>query len=64
MEKMTKRNFYEALVNFANCGEFLYSADGTEVVVDNEAIIAQIKKIIGKIPHRLCALCIDKCEVS
>lgn len=40
MEKMTKRNFYEALVNFANCGEFLYSADGTEVVVDNEAIIA------------------------
>ena len=40
MEKMTKRNFYEALVNFANGGEFLYSADGTEVVVDNEAIIA------------------------
>ena len=40
MEKMTKRNFYEALVNFANGGEFYYSADGTEVVVDNEAIIA------------------------
>ena len=40
MEKMTKRNFYEALVNFANGGEFYYSADGTEVIVDNEAIIA------------------------
>ena len=39
MEKMTKRNFYEALVNFANGGEFYYSADGTEVIVDNEAII-------------------------
>ena len=33
MEKMTKRNVYEALINYANSGVMAYAADEGDVVV-------------------------------
>ena len=40
MEKMTKRNVYEALINLAKTGELTYAEGDTEVVVTGEALIA------------------------
>ena len=40
MEKMTKRNVYEALINLAKTGELTYVEGDTEVVVTGEALIA------------------------
>ena len=40
MEKMTKRNVYEALINYANSGVMAYAADEGDVVVSAEALIA------------------------
>lgn len=40
MEKMTKRNVYEALINFANGGHMAYIEGDTEVVVTAEALAA------------------------
>ena len=33
MEKMTKRNVYEALINYANGGAMAYAGDEGDVVV-------------------------------
>lgn len=38
MEKMTKRNAYEAIVNYANTGLMEYEVDGEKVEVTPEAI--------------------------
>ena len=38
MEKMTKRNVYEALINYANSGHMSYSDGENEVVVTAEAL--------------------------
>ena len=40
MEKMTKRNVYEALINYANGGHMAYADGETEVVVTAEALAA------------------------
>ena len=40
MEKMTKRNVYEALINYANSGVMAYAADEGDVVVTAEALAA------------------------
>ena len=40
MEKMTKRNVYEALINYANSGVMAYAGDEGDVVVSAEALIA------------------------
>ena len=40
MEKMTKRNVYEALINYANSGVMAYAADEGDVVVTTEALAA------------------------
>ena len=40
MEKMTKRNVYEALINYANSGVMAYAADEGDVVVSAEALTA------------------------
>ena len=40
MEKMTKRNVYEALINYANGGHMAYSDGENEVVVTAEALAA------------------------
>ena len=40
MEKMTKRNVYEALINYANGGAMAYAADEGDVVVTAEALAA------------------------
>ena len=40
MEKMTKRNVYEALINYANSGVMAYAADEGDVVVTSEALTA------------------------
>lgn len=40
MEKMTKRNVYEALINYANSGHMFYSDGEDEVVVTAEALAA------------------------
>lgn len=40
MEKMTKRNVYEALINFANGGHMSYIEGDAEVVVTAEALAA------------------------
>ena len=40
MEKMTKRNVYEALINFANGGHMAYTEGDAEVVVTAEALAA------------------------
>lgn len=40
MEKMTKRNVYEALINYANSGVMAYAADEGDVVVTAEALTA------------------------
>ena len=38
MTKMTKRNFYEAMINFANGDEFAYATEDGNVVVTEDAI--------------------------
>lgn len=38
MTKMTKRNFYEAMINFANGGNFEYTNEEGSVFVNDEAI--------------------------
>lgn len=40
MEKMTKRNVYEALINYANGGSMAYADGEAEVVVTAEALAA------------------------
>ena len=40
MEKMTKRNMFEALINYANSGVMAYAADEGDVVVTAEALAA------------------------
>ena len=40
MEKMTKRNVFEALINYANSGVMTYAADEGDVVVTSEALAA------------------------
>ena len=40
MEKMTKRNVYEALINLGTTGNLVYSTDEGEVVVTGEALVA------------------------
>ena len=40
MEKMTKRNVYEALINYANSGIMAYAGDEGDVVVTAEALAA------------------------
>ena len=40
MEKMTKRNVYEALINYANSGVMAYAAEEGDVVVTTEALAA------------------------
>ena len=40
MEKMTKRNVYEALINYANSGVMVYASDEGDVVVTGEALAA------------------------
>ena len=40
MEKMTKRNVYEALINYANSGVMAYAGDEGDVVVSAEALTA------------------------
>lgn len=40
MEKMTKRNVYEALIHYANSGVMAYAADEGDVVVTAEALAA------------------------
>ena len=40
MEKMTKRNVYEALINLATTGNLEYTADEGAVTVTGEALIA------------------------
>ena len=40
MEKMTKRNVYEALINFANGGHMSYIEGDAEVIVTAEALAA------------------------
>ena len=40
MEKMTKRNVYEALINYANGGAMAYAGDEGDVVVSTEALAA------------------------
>ena len=40
MEKMTKRNVYEALINLATTGELIYASDEGNVTVTGEALIA------------------------
>lgn len=40
MEKMTKRNVYEALINYANSGIMAYAGDEGDVVVSTEALAA------------------------
>ena len=40
MEKMTKRNVYEALINYANSGVMAYTGDEGDVVVTAEALAA------------------------
>lgn len=40
MEKMTKRNVFEALINYANSGVMAYAADESDVVVTSEALAA------------------------
>ena len=40
MEKMTKRNVYEALINYANGGAMAYAGDEGDVVVTAEALAA------------------------
>lgn len=40
MEKMTKRNVYEALINYANSGVMVYATDEGDVVVTGEALAA------------------------
>ena len=40
MEKMTKRNVFEALINYANSGVMAYAADEGDVVVTSEALAA------------------------
>ena len=38
MTKMTKKNFYDALINFANGGEFAYETEDGLMTVDTDAI--------------------------
>ncbi len=38
MTKMTKRNFYDALINFANGGEFAYATAEGDMKVDMNAV--------------------------
>ena len=38
MTKMTKRNFYDALINFANGGEFAYATAEGDMKIDMDAI--------------------------
>ena len=40
MEKMTKRNVYEALINYANSGVMAYAGDEGDVIVSTEALAA------------------------
>ena len=40
MEKMTKRNVYEALINLATTGELTYASTEGDVTVTGEALIA------------------------
>lgn len=40
MTKMTKRNFYEAMINFANGEEFAYEVEDGVIAVDMDAIKA------------------------
>ena len=40
MENMTKRNVYEALINYANSGVMAYAGDEGDVVVSAEALTA------------------------
>lgn len=62
MEKMTKRNVYEALVNLANGTGLVYEAEGEMVVVTNEALLAfaeneieQLDKKAAKAKERAAA---------
>ena len=40
MEKMTKRNVYEALINLANTGNLVYASDEGDITITGEALIA------------------------
>lgn len=40
MEKMTKRDIYEALINFANTGALTYETEAGAVIVSNEDLLA------------------------
>ena len=47
MEKITKRNMYEALVNFANCGSLTFTTEEGEYIVSNEELLAFAENEIG-----------------
>ena len=40
MEKITKRNMYEALVNFANSGALTFATEEGDYIVSNEELVA------------------------
>lgn len=53
MEKMTKRNFYEAIANFANEGNMAFTdAEGTVHVVTNEALAEFAEKEIDSLDKK------------
>ena len=47
MEKITKRNMYEALVNFANVGSLTFTTEEGEHIVSNEELLAFAENEIG-----------------
>jgi acyl-CoA reductase-like NAD-dependent aldehyde dehydrogenase len=53
MEKMTKRNFYEAIANFANEGHMAFTdAEGTVHVITNEALAEFAEKEIDSLDKK------------
>ena len=60
MEKMTKRNVYEALINYANGGAMAYAGDEGDVVVSAEALAAfaenEISLLDKSISVQVCGL--------
>lgn len=47
MEKITKRNMYEALVNFANGHSLIFTTEEGEHIVSNEELLAFAENEIG-----------------
>jgi predicted transcriptional regulator len=53
MEKMTKRNFYEAIANFANEGHMAFTdAEGTVHVITNEVLAEFAEKEIDALDKK------------